>query len=71
MDCGSYRGIGLLEDVMKVVEMEFENWIRQQVHINDMQFSSIPGKGTTDAIFVVRQMQENLELKVRNCILDL
>ena len=32
--------------------------IRQLVSIDDSQFGFIPGRGTTDAIFVVRQLQE-------------
>ena len=31
---------------------------RQLVSINDTQFGFDPGRGTTDAIFVVRQLQE-------------
>jgi len=59
MECGSYRGIKLLEHAMKVVELEriFEDRIRQQIDIDDMQFGFMKGKGTTDAIFIVRQMQ--------------
>ena len=51
---------------------DFEHRIRQQIEIDDMQFGFMKGKGTTDAIFMARQMQENfLELKVRNSILVL
>ena len=32
--------------------------IRQLVSIDDSQFGFIPGRGTTDAIFVVRQLLE-------------
>ena len=32
--------------------------IRQLVSINDSQFGIVPGRGTTDTIFVVRQLQE-------------
>ena len=32
--------------------------IRHVVSIDDSQFGSVPGTGTTDAIFVVRQLQE-------------
>ena len=58
LECGSYRGIKLLDHVMKVVERVIERRLRSKVVINDMQFGFRPGKGTTDAIFIVRQMQE-------------
>ena len=31
---------------------------RRKVKIDDMQFGFVPGKGTVDAIFMVRQLQE-------------
>ena len=43
---------------MKVLERNVDGLIRQLVSIGDSQFGFIPGKGTTDAIFVVRQLQE-------------
>ena len=52
MECGSYRGIKLLEHAMKVVQRIFEHRIRQQIEIDDMQFGFMKGKGTTDAIFI-------------------
>jgi len=63
MECGSYRGIKLLEHAMKVVEKTFEHRIRQQIEVDDMQFGLMKGKGTTDAIFTVRQMQEYFRVK--------
>ena len=33
--------------------------IRQLVSTEDSQFGFVPGRGTTDTIFVVRQLQEN------------
>ena len=69
--CGSYTGIKLLEHAMKVVKRMFEYRIQQQIEIDDMQFGFMKGKGTTDAIFIVRQMQRILELKERNVILAL
>jgi len=51
MECGSYRGIKLLEHVMKVMERISEDRIRQQIHIDAMQFGFMKSKGTTDAIF--------------------
>jgi len=41
-----------------MVERIFEYRIRQQIEIDDMK-----GKGTTGAIFIVRQMQENFRVK--------
>jgi hypothetical protein len=58
MDCGSYRGIKLLEHAMKVFERVIETRIRKAVKIDDMQFGFQSGKGTTDATFIVRQLQE-------------
>ena len=59
------------EHAMKVVERIFEHRIRQQIEIDDMQFGFVKGKGTTDAIFMARQMQENFRGKGRSCILVL
>jgi len=53
----------LLEHAMKVVERIFEDRIWQQIDIDDMQFGFMEGKGTTDAIFIVRQMQEKFRAK--------
>jgi len=58
MRCGSYRGSKLLEHAMKVVERILEDRIWQQIDIDDTQFGFMKGKGTIDAIFIVRQMQE-------------
>jgi len=63
MECGSYRGIKLLKHAMKVVERIFEHRIRQKIEIDDMQFGFMKGKGTTDTIFMTRQMQENFRVK--------
>ena len=58
MSCGSYRGIKLLEHGLKIFERIMEKRIRNIVYIDKSQFGFMPGRGTTDAIFVVRQVQE-------------
>ena len=63
MECGSYRGIKLLEHAIKIAERIFEHRIPQQIEFDDMQFGFMKGKGTTDAIFMARQMQENFRVK--------
>ena len=69
MECGSYRGIKLLEHAMKVVERIFEHRIRQQIVIDDMQFGFMKGKGTTDVIFTENRCRRILELKLKCSIL--
>ena len=48
---------------MKVGQRIFENRIQQQINIDDMQFVFMKGKETTDAIFIVKQMQEKFRAK--------
>lgn len=48
----SDRSIKLLDRVMKVI------LIRKRVSRDKMQFDFAPGRGTTDAIFLVRQLQK-------------
>ena len=48
---------------MKVLERVLEKRIRCQVPIDNMQFGFMPGKGTTDAIFIMRQVQEKHQPK--------
>ena len=66
LDCGSYRGIKLLEHVMKLFERIIEVRIRATVCIDSMQFGFMKGRGTTDAIFIVRQLQEKYLAKNRD-----
>ena len=55
---GNYRGLKLIEQVMKVLERVVEGLIRQRVEIDEMQCGFMSGRGTTDAIFIVCQLQE-------------
>ena len=74
MSCGSYRGVKLLEHAMKIVERVLERRIRTLVNLNEMQFGFMPGKGTVDAIFIVRRMQEayqNKDKKLYTCFVDM
>jgi len=71
MECGSYRGIKLLEHAMKVVERIIKDRIQQQIDIDDMQFGFMKGKGTTDAILLYDRCRRSLELKLRNSVLVL
>ena len=58
LECGKYRGIRLLEHGMKLFERVLENRLRKLIKVDCRQFGFSPGRSTTDAIFIVRQMQE-------------
>ena len=51
---------------MKVAERVLERRLRQAVEIDKIQFGFTPGIGTTDAIFITRQLQESYSRKQRN-----
>src|SRR5580693_8014586 len=48
---------------MKVLERVLEKRIRERVVLDEMQFGFSPGRGTIDAIFIVRQVQEKFLAK--------
>ncbi|XP_047501603.1 uncharacterized protein LOC125047441 [Penaeus chinensis] len=58
LDCGNFRGIKLLEHVMKILEKAIEGRLHGLVSVNDMQFGFNPGRGTMDAAFIIKQQQE-------------
>ena len=58
LEKGKYWGLRLLDQVMKVLERVANNILRQQVCIDDIPFGFMPGRSTTDAISIVRQLQE-------------
>ena len=58
LERGDFHGLKLTEHVMKILEGIVDGLIRQLVSIDNSQFGFIPGRFTTDAIFVVRQLQE-------------
>ena len=66
MECGSHRGIKLLEHAMKVFERVIEARVMRRVQIDSMQFGFSPGKGTIDAIFIIRQLQEKYLAKKKD-----
>jgi hypothetical protein len=63
LECGSYCGIKLLDQAMKVLERVIEKGVRDKVEIDSMQLGFRPGSSTTDAIFIVRQIQEKFWAK--------
>ena len=52
--CSSYHGMKLLKHELQVSEIVPEKQMKRMVSIRE-QFGFMLGRGTTDAIFVVRQ----------------
>ena len=74
MSCGSYRGVKLLEHCMKIIERVLERRIRAIVDFDVAQFGFMPEKGTIDALFLVRRLQEEHRAKDKRmymCFVDL
>ena len=74
MSCGSYRGVKLLEHAIKIVEWVLERRIQTLVNLNEMQYGFMPGKRTVDAIFIVRKMREEYQIKDKKlymCFVDM
>ena len=58
LERGNYRGLKLTDQVMKLLELVLDSFIPEMVDIDAMQFGFVPGRGTTDAISIIRQLQE-------------
>ena len=58
MECGNHRGIKLTEHGLKVLERILDERLRETVKIGKQQYGFMRGRGTVDAIFIVRQLQE-------------
>ena len=74
INCGSYRGVKLLEHGMKTIEKVLERRIQALVDFNKVQYGFMPGKGTTDALFLARRLQEEHRAKdktMHKCFVDL
>ena len=55
LERGNYWGLKLLARVAA-------SFLRQQVHIGNIHFGFMPGRGITDAIFTVRPLQEKFHV---------
>ena len=58
LPCGNYIGLKLQGNVVKVLEHILNTIIWEQVSIDNMQCGFMPCRGTTDGIFIHRQLQE-------------
>lgn len=58
LDCGRYRGLRLLDHGFKIFERILLERLKKIVWIHPHQSGFTAGKSTTDAIFILRQLQE-------------
>ena len=58
LDRGNNRGLKLTDQVMKLLEWVLDFYNCDMVNIDEMQFSFVFVRGTTDAIYIVCQIQE-------------
>ena len=73
-NCRAYKRVKLLEHGMKIVERVLKKRIRVLLVLDNMQFGFMPGIGTTNALFIVRRMQEEYrekDKKLYMCLVDL
>ena len=56
--CGSYHGLKLTDQVMKLLEWVLDIYFLEMVDIDGMQFGFVPGRGDIDANFIVRHLHE-------------
>ena len=47
----------MLEQTLKVVERVIEKFICASISIDEMQFGFMPGRGTTDAFFILSRFK--------------
>ena len=59
----SYRGIKLLEHAFELSEKVLDGRLREVVDIDKMQYGFMPGRGTVDAVFVLRRLSEKFRAK--------
>ena len=57
-ECKNYRGIKLLTHTFKIWERVLDRRVRECTDIHESQFGFMPGRSTTDAIFILKQTIE-------------
>ncbi len=63
LECGKLMGVQLLEHGMKLFEKVLEERLRKLIKVECRQFGFNPGRSTTDADFVMKQLQEKFSEK--------
>ena len=56
--CGKYRVIKLMSNTIKILKKIIEARLSNRVEVSKQQYGFVPGKETTDAMFVLRMLME-------------
>ena len=65
----SYRGIKLLEHTFKLYEKVSDGHLHEVVNTDKMQYGFMPGRGSVDAVFVLRRLSEKFRAKNKKLFL--
>ena len=57
-EIGNYRELKLTDQILEIAERIIQKLVTKQVDIDKMQFRFIPECRTTNAIFILKQLQE-------------
>ena len=63
LERGNYRSLKLTDQVMRLLQLVLDSFIREMVDIDAMQFGFVPGLGTTDAIFINANCKRSTSLR--------
>ncbi|KAL3506245.1 hypothetical protein ACH5RR_031627 [Cinchona calisaya] len=65
-NCVNYRGIKLMSHMMKLWERVIERRLRNETKVSNNQFGFMPGKSTTEAIYLLRKLTERYRDKEKD-----
>ena len=66
-NCCYYGAVKFFYHGMKVVERVFERRLRRIVSVDEMQVGFMPERGTVDAVFILRRIQEEYNAIRKKC----
>ena len=62
-NCSCHRAVNLFDHGIKLMERVLEKRHHRIVSVDEMQFGFMPERGTIDAVFMLRRMQEKYHAK--------
>ena len=63
LNCSCYGAVEILEHGMKVVKRVLCKRLHRIVTVDETQFGFMPDRGTIDAVFITRRLQEEYHVK--------